>query len=112
MVSLFPSSAIYVPDQPEEYGFYELELPDAFWWIKQEATCWLPAESIARLASPVLRITATVGRSERFLAEPAGEPLKRWQARGLGLLEPLVERRQIPPGEQALKPFLEKVVSL
>jgi hypothetical protein len=28
----------------------------------------LPGETIARLSSPVLRITATVGRSERFLS--------------------------------------------
>jgi SAM-dependent methyltransferase len=68
MIHLFPSSEVFVPNQPEENGFYELELPDAFRWIKQEAICWLPAEIIARHSSPVLRITATVGRSERFLS--------------------------------------------
>jgi SAM-dependent methyltransferase len=68
MVRLFPSSEIFVPNHPEEHGFYELELPDAFRWIKQEAKCWLAAETVARLSSPVLRVTATVGRSERFLS--------------------------------------------
>jgi SAM-dependent methyltransferase len=68
MVRLFPSSEICVPNHPDEHGFYGLELPDAFRWIKQEAMCWLPAENIARLSSPMLRITATVGRSERFLS--------------------------------------------
>jgi hypothetical protein len=68
MIRLFPSSEVFVPNQPEANGFHELELPDAFRWIKQEAICWLPAEIIARLSSPVLRITATAGRSERFLS--------------------------------------------
>jgi SAM-dependent methyltransferase len=68
MIHLFPSSEIFVPNQPEENGFHELELPDAFRWIKHEARCLLPGETIARLSSPVLRITATVGRSERFLS--------------------------------------------
>jgi SAM-dependent methyltransferase len=68
MVRLFPSSEIFVPNQPEENGFHELELPDAFRWIKDEARCLLPAETIARLSSPMLKITATVGRSERFLS--------------------------------------------
>jgi SAM-dependent methyltransferase len=68
MIRLFPSSEVFVPNQPEEDGFYELELPDAFRWIKPEARCWLPSGIIARLSSPVLRITATVGRHERFLS--------------------------------------------
>ena len=68
MIHLFPSSEIFVPNQPAENVFHELELPDAFWWIKHEARCMLPGETIARLSSPVLRITATVGRSERFLS--------------------------------------------
>jgi ubiquinone/menaquinone biosynthesis C-methylase UbiE len=68
MVSLFPSSAIYVPDQPEEYGFYELELPDAFRWIKQEARCLLPAKQMTGLARPMLKITANTAGSERFLS--------------------------------------------
>jgi ubiquinone/menaquinone biosynthesis C-methylase UbiE len=67
MVRLFPSSEIYVPDHPEAHGFYELELPDAFRWIKQEARCWLPVEHIVRLSSPMLRVTATTGRSECYL---------------------------------------------
>ena len=37
MVQLFPASEIFVPEHPEEHGFYELELPDAFRWIKQDA---------------------------------------------------------------------------
>lgn len=67
MVRLFPSSEIYVPDHPEEHGFYELELPDAFRWIKQEARCWLPVEYIARLSSPMFKVTATTGRNECYL---------------------------------------------
>jgi SAM-dependent methyltransferase len=67
MVRLFPSSEIYVPDHSEEHGFYELELPDAFRWIKPEAKCWLPVEHITRLASPMLRVTATTGRNECYL---------------------------------------------
>jgi SAM-dependent methyltransferase len=67
MVRLFPSSEIYVPDHPEEHGFYELELPDAFRWIKQEARCWLPVEYIARLSSPMLKVTTTTGRNECYL---------------------------------------------
>jgi ubiquinone/menaquinone biosynthesis C-methylase UbiE len=68
MVRLFPSSEIYVPDHPEEHGFYELELPDAFRWIKQEAKCWLPVEHIAHLSNPMLRVTATAARNECYLA--------------------------------------------
>jgi ubiquinone/menaquinone biosynthesis C-methylase UbiE len=68
MVRLFPSSEIYVPDHPEAHGFYELELPDAFRWIKQEAKCWLPVEHIAHLSNPMLRVTATAGRNECYLA--------------------------------------------
>jgi ubiquinone/menaquinone biosynthesis C-methylase UbiE len=68
MVRLFASSEIFVPGQPEENGFYDLELPDAFRWIKQEARCLLPAERMTNLASPMFRITATIGRSERFLS--------------------------------------------
>jgi ubiquinone/menaquinone biosynthesis C-methylase UbiE len=68
MVRLFPSSEIFVPDHPEAHGFYELELPDAFRWIKQEAKCWLPVEHIAHLSSPMLRVTATAGRNECYLA--------------------------------------------
>jgi SAM-dependent methyltransferase len=67
MVRLFPTSEIYVLDHPEEHGFYELELPDAFRWIKQEARCWLPVEHIAHLSSPMLRVTATTGRGECYL---------------------------------------------
>jgi SAM-dependent methyltransferase len=68
MVRLFPSSEIFVPDRPEEHGFYELELPDAFRWIKQEARCWLPVERIAHLSSPMLRVTATTGRNECYFS--------------------------------------------
>jgi SAM-dependent methyltransferase len=68
MVRLFPSCEIYVPDHPEVHGFYELEWPDAFRWIKQEAKCWLPVERIARLSSPTLRVTAAAGRNESYLA--------------------------------------------
>jgi SAM-dependent methyltransferase len=68
MIRLLPSSELFVPNQPEAHGFHELELPDAFRWIKQEATCWLPAEIIAGLSSPMLTVTATVGRSECFLS--------------------------------------------
>ena len=68
MVRLFTSSEIFVPGQPEDDGFYDLELPDAFRWIKQEARCLLPAEHMADVAHPMLRITATTGRSERFLS--------------------------------------------
>src|SRR5262247_3804261 len=68
MVRLFPSSEIHVPDHPEAHGFYELELPDAFRWIKPEAKCWLPVENMARLSSPMLRVTATTRRNERYLA--------------------------------------------
>ena len=67
MVRLFPSLEIFVPDYPEEHGFYELELPDAFRWIKQEAKCWLPTEHLIHLASPMLRVTATTGRHECYL---------------------------------------------
>ena len=68
MVRLFPTSEIYVPDHPEEHGFYELELPDAFRWIKQEAKCWLPVEQIAHLSSPMLKVTATTRHKECYLA--------------------------------------------
>src|SRR5215510_11780252 len=68
MVQLFPASEIFVPEHPEEHGFYELELPDAFRWIKQDARCWLSAEHIAHLSSPMLRVTATTGGNERFLS--------------------------------------------
>jgi SAM-dependent methyltransferase len=68
MVRLFPSSEIFVSDQPEKNGFYDLELPDAFRWMKHEARCLLPAEHITGLAGPMLRITASTGRSERFLS--------------------------------------------
>jgi SAM-dependent methyltransferase len=68
MVRLFASSEVFVPDQPEAHGFYDLELPDAFRWIKQEARCLIPAEHITDLASPILRITVSTGRSERFLS--------------------------------------------
>jgi SAM-dependent methyltransferase len=68
MVRLFASSEIFVPNQPEENGFYDLELPDAFRWIKQEARCLLPAEKIACLSSPMLRITASIACGERFLS--------------------------------------------
>jgi SAM-dependent methyltransferase len=68
MVRLFPSSEIFVSDQPEKNGFYDLELPDAFRWMKHEARCLLPAEKITGLASPVLRITASIGQGERYLS--------------------------------------------
>jgi SAM-dependent methyltransferase len=68
MVRLFTSSEIFVPGQPEENGFYDLELPDAFRWIKQEARCLLPAKHMTGLANPMLRITASTGKSERFLS--------------------------------------------
>jgi SAM-dependent methyltransferase len=68
MVRLFPTSDIYVPDHPEAHGFYALELPDAFRWITQEARCWLPVERLAPLSSPMLRVTATTGRSEAYLS--------------------------------------------
>jgi hypothetical protein len=68
MVRLFPSSEIFVPNHPEQHGFYDLELPDAFRWIKQEAKCWLPAEHLTHLSSPMLRVTATIGRNECFLS--------------------------------------------
>ena len=68
MVRLFPASEVFVPSKPEECGFYDLELPDAFRWIKQEARCLSSAKNLTSLASPMLRITATVGRSERFLS--------------------------------------------
>src|SRR5688500_89911 len=68
MVRLFPSSEIFVSDQPEKDGFYDLEFPDAFRWMKHEARCLLPAEKITGLASPVLRITASIGQGERYLS--------------------------------------------
>jgi hypothetical protein len=68
MASLFPSSEIFVPNQPEGNRFHKLELPHAFRWMKPEAGRWLAAENIARLSSPLLRITPNVGRSERFLS--------------------------------------------
>jgi len=68
MIRLFPSSEIVVPSDPEAHGFYDLELPDAFRWIRQEAKCWLPIERLASLAHPMLRVTATAGSQERFLS--------------------------------------------
>jgi SAM-dependent methyltransferase len=68
MLRLFPVSEVFVPDAPEEHGFYDLEMPDAFRWIKQEARCLSSAENQTHLTSPMLRITANVGRSERFLS--------------------------------------------
>jgi hypothetical protein len=68
MIRLFPSAEVLVPTPHAENGFYDLELPDAFRWIKQEARCFLPIENIACLSSPALRITASPGRSERFLS--------------------------------------------
>jgi hypothetical protein len=68
MVRLFPPSEIFVPDQPEEYGFYALELPDSFRWIKQEARCSFPANHMSGVASPVVKITANTRGSERFLS--------------------------------------------
>jgi SAM-dependent methyltransferase len=68
MDRLFTSSEVFVANQPEENGFYDLELPDAYRWMKQEAHCLLPSENIARLENPVLRITANTARSERFLS--------------------------------------------
>jgi SAM-dependent methyltransferase len=68
MIRLFTSSEVFVANHPEGHGFYDLELPHAFRWIKQEAKCLLPAKQIARLASPILRVTANTARSERFLS--------------------------------------------
>jgi SAM-dependent methyltransferase len=68
MVRLFTSSEVFVTNHPEQHGFYDLELPDAFRWIKQEATCMLPAAKINCLASPMLRITANAARTDRFLS--------------------------------------------
>jgi ubiquinone/menaquinone biosynthesis C-methylase UbiE len=68
VIRLFPTSEIVVPSEPEAYGFYELELPDAFRWMKPEAKCWLPADTMAGLSSPVLLVTASTGSGERFLS--------------------------------------------
>jgi ubiquinone/menaquinone biosynthesis C-methylase UbiE len=67
VIRLFPTSEVIVPSEPEAYGFYELELPDAFRWMKPEAKCWLPADTMAGLSSPMLRVTASTGSGERFL---------------------------------------------
>jgi ubiquinone/menaquinone biosynthesis C-methylase UbiE len=68
MVRLFPSSEIFVPSQPEENGFYDLEMPDAFRWIKQEARCLLAAKSMAHLSTPMLRVTANAAHGEHYLS--------------------------------------------
>jgi ubiquinone/menaquinone biosynthesis C-methylase UbiE len=68
MVRLYPSSEIFVNNDPEEHGFYDLELPDAFRWIKQKAKCWLPAENINHFSTPMLNVTASAGHNERYLS--------------------------------------------
>src|SRR5262245_44859678 len=68
MVRLYPASEIFVNGDPQENGFYALELPDAFRWIKQEARCLIPAKNIAHLSTPMLQVTASAGRNERYLS--------------------------------------------
>src|SRR5919198_363641 len=72
MIRLFASLERFVIAQPEENGLYNLQLPDALRWIKQEARCVLPAEKIGCLLSPMLRLTTSTRRGERLLSAYIG----------------------------------------
>jgi len=51
-------------NQPIDSGFYDLELPDAFRWMKEEAKCLIPPVKVCNFSQPVLMIT-----TNRFNAE-------------------------------------------
>ena len=44
-------------NQPIDSGFYDLELPDAFRWMKQEAKCLISPVKVCNFSQPVLVIT-------------------------------------------------------
>lgn len=55
---LFPNSDCYTPGDPLKFGFYELNLPDAFRWIGLVATCVLKPPVITPRSRWILLITA------------------------------------------------------
>ena len=58
LIKLFPSCDCYAPGDPAQFGFYDLQLPDAYRSIGNEATCVLKLPVITPESRWVLLVTA------------------------------------------------------
>lgn len=58
MQKLFSNCDCYTPGDPSQFGFYDLQLPDAYRWISSMATCLLKPPVITLQSQLVLLITS------------------------------------------------------